>query len=403
MNANTSEAATDFMLEPPAPVLPVAVESASGKVRLKPEDVQQLDSQVAQFIDEITDHDSQSPEFKNAVERIHGMGNKEVEAAAAVSNRMLERPVKTLKNGLFDQGSQIGQSLIDLRRQVEDLDPSRQGDLFAPRKLLGFLPFGNRLVDYFDKYQSSQSHLNAIIDSLKRGKDELLRDNAAIEQEKSNLWTLMERLEKYIYIGKKLDAALQAKAAQLDASDPEKARVVREDMLFYTRQKVTDLLTQMAVNVQGYLALDLVRRNNLELSKGVDRATTTTVSALRTAVIVAQALANQKLVLDQITALNTTTSNLIAGTSELLREQSGKIHEQAAGSTVEIAKLQQAFNNIYQTMDAMADFKVKALASMQTTVDTLSQEVEKSRTYLEKTRRQQANEALQNPSGEVQL
>ena len=107
--------------------------------------------------------------------------------------------------------------------------------------------------------------------------------------------------------------------------------------------------------------------------------------------------------LDQITALNTTTSNLIAGTSELLREQSGKIHEQAAGSTVEIAKLQQAFNNIYQTMDAMADFKVKARASMQTTVDTLSQEVEKSRTYLEKTRRQQANEALQNPSGEVQL
>ena len=403
MNANTSETATDFMLEPPAPVLPVAVESASGKVRLKPEDVQQLDSQVTQFIDEITDHDSQSPEFKNAVERIHGMGNKEVEAAAAVSNRMLERPVKSLKNGLFDQGSQIGQSLIDLRRQVEDLDPSRQGDLFAPRKLLGFLPFGNRLVDYFDKYQSSQSHLNAIIDSLKRGKDELLRDNAAIEQEKSNLWTLMERLEKYIYIGKKLDAALQAKAAQLDASDPEKARVVREDMLFYTRQKVTDLLTQMAVNVQGYLALDLVRRNNLELSKGVDRATTTTVSALRTAVIVAQALGNQKLVLDQITALNTTTSNLIAGTSELLREQSGKIHEQAAGSTVEIAKLQQAFNNIYQTMDAMADFKVKALASMQTTVDTLSQEVEKSRTYLEKTRRQQANEALQNPSGEVQL
>ena len=292
MNANTSEAATDFMLEPPAPVLPVAVESASGKVRLKPEDVQQLDSQVTQFIDEITDHDSQSPEFKNAVERIHGMGNKEVEAAAAVSNRMLERPVKTLKNGLFDQGSQIGQSLIDLRRQVEDLDPSRQGDLFAPRKLLGFLPFGNRLVDYFDKYQSSQSHLNAIIDSLKRGKDELLRDNAAIEQEKSNLWTLMERLEKYIYIGKKLDAALEAKAAQLDAADPEKARVVREDMLFYTRQKVTDLLTQMAVNVQGYLALDLVRRNNLELSKGVDRATTTTVSALRTAVIVAQALAN---------------------------------------------------------------------------------------------------------------
>ena len=78
-------------------------------------------------------------------------------------------------------------------------------------------------------------------------------------------------------------------------------------MLFSVRQKHQDLLTQLAVSVQGYLALDLIRRNNVELIKGVQRATTTTVSALRTAVIVAQALADQKLVLDQITALNTTT------------------------------------------------------------------------------------------------
>ncbi|MDR0225974.1 MAG: toxic anion resistance protein [Burkholderiaceae bacterium] len=400
---HAAPSAQDFALEPPAPALPVPVESASGKVRLKPEEVQQLDTQVAQFIDEISLHDSQSAEFRQAVERIHGMGNREVEAAAAVSNRMLERPVKTLKNGLFDQGSQIGQGLIDLRRQVEALDPSRQGDLFKPRKLLGLIPMGNRLADYFDQFQSSQSHLNAIIDSLKRGKDELLRDNAAIEQEKANLWGLMERLEKYIHIGRKLDTALETKAAELDAGDPEKARVLREDMLFYARQKITDLLTQMAVNVQGYLALDLVRKNNLELAKGVDRATTTTVSALRTAVIVAQALANQKLVLDQITALNATTGNLIAGTSELLREQSGAIHQQAASSTIEIAKLQQAFGNIYQTMDAMADFKLKALASMQTTVDTLSQEVEKSRAYLEKSRGENLREALQAPAGGVRL
>jgi uncharacterized protein YaaN involved in tellurite resistance len=330
------------------------------------------------------------------------MGNKDVEASAAVSNRMLERPVKSLDNGLFDQGSEIGKGLIDLRRTIEDLDPSRQGDLFSARKLLGFIPMGNKLVDYFDRYQSSQAHLNAIIESLKRGKDELLRDNAAIEQEKTNLWGLMERLEKYIHIGKKLDAELDAKARALDAQDPEKARVVREEMLFYTRQKVMDLLTQMSVNIQGYLALDLIRKNNLELMKGVDRATTTTVSALRTAVIVAQALANQKLVLDQISALNTTTGNLIASTSEMLRDQSAAIHQQAASSTIDIAQLQKAFANIYQTMDTIADFKTKALASMQTTVDSLGQEITKSRTYLDRVRNQESAQAVL-AAGEVRL
>ena len=392
-----------FTLEPPAAVVPVPVESASGKVRLKPEDVAELDAQVARFIDDITAHDSQHPQFKEAVERIHSMGNKDIEASASVSNRMLDRPVGSLRNGLFDKGAQIGQSLIDLRHQVEDLDPSKQGDLFSARKLLGIIPLGNKLLAYFERYQSSQTHLNAIIESLKRGKDELLRDNTAIEQEKVNLWTLMERLEKYVHIGKALDSRLDAKARELEASDPEKARVVREEMLFYSRQKVTDLLTQLAVNIQGYLALDMIRKNNLELMKGVDRATTTTVAALRTAVIVAQALSNQKLVLDQISALNATTGNLIASTSEMLRDQSSAIHQQAASSTIEIAKLQQAFANIYQTMDTIADFKSRALDSMQTTVDTLTHEVAKSRTYLDRVRRQETTEALQQPRGEVSL
>jgi len=402
-NTITATPSADFMLEPPRPVAAVPVESASGRVRLKAEDLLALDTQVHGFIDQVTAHDVQSPEFKAAVERIHAIGNQDVEASASVSNRLLERPVRTLNNGLFDQGSAIGKGLIDLRRTIEDLDPSRQDDLFQPRKLLGLIPFGSRLMDYFDRYRSSQSHLNAIIESLRHGKDELLRDNAAIEQEKANLWGLMERMEKYVHIGKKLDVALDAQASQLDATDPDKARVVREEMLFYTRQKVQDLLTQMSVNIQGYLALDVVRKNNLELVKGVDRATTTTVSALRTAVIVAQALANQKLVLDQIGALNTTTGNLIAGTSSMLREQGTAIHQQAVSATVNINQLKQAFQNVYAAMDAMADYKLKALASMQTTVDTLTHEVGKARTYLDRVRQQESATALQSTPSEVRL
>jgi len=115
----------------------------------------------------------------------------------------------------------------------------------------------------------------------------------------------------------------------IQATDPARAKVLNEDMLFYVRQKNQDLLTQLAVSVQGYLALDVIRRNNVELIKGVQRATTTTISALRTAVIVAQAMANQKLVLDQITALNTTTSTMIESTSgrEATQEYASEMRE----------------------------------------------------------------------------
>ena len=138
----------------------------------------------------------------------------------------------------------------------------------------------------------------------------------------------------------------------------------------------------MAVTVQGYLALDLVKKNNVELVKGVDRASTTTVGALRTAVTVAQALTNQKLVLEQITALNTTTAKIIDSTGEMLKSQTAQIHEQAASATIPLETLQRAFQNIYDTMDNIDAFKLKALDSMKTTVTTLSSEVEKSRGYI---------------------
>ena len=199
-----------------------------------------------------------------------------------------------------------------------------------PRKLFGIIPWGNSLRGYFMKYQSAQTHIAAILAALASGKDELLMDNAAIDVERANLWKTMGKLEQMIHISKALDAKLEEKANELDATEPAKAKAIRETALFYTRQRTTDLLTQMAVTVQGYLALDLVKKNNVELVKGVDRASTTTVSALRTAVTVAQALTNQRLVLEQITALNTTTANMIESTGELLKSQTGEIHKQAA-------------------------------------------------------------------------
>ena len=135
-------------------------------------------------------------------------------------------------------------------------------------------------------------------------------------------------------------------------------------MLFYVRQKHQDLLTQLAVSIQSYLAIDIIIKNNIELIKGVDRASTTTISALRTAVIVAQALGNQKLVLDQIAALNTTTSGMIERTSEMLKDNSAAIQEQAASSSIGIEQLQAAFANIYATMDSIDEFKIKALDTM---------------------------------------
>jgi uncharacterized protein YaaN involved in tellurite resistance len=339
---------------------------------------------VSNYVESLTSLDAQSPEFTRKVSSISRMGNDEIRRSAEASSRFLDRPTAALKSGPMSQGSQVSGALIALREQVESLDPSRH--LHQRRGFFRKMPFGNQVHEYFRRYQSAQNHIEAIVTGLYRGQDELLRDNAALEQEKTHLWAMKGRLEQYTVMAGTLDEALTQKIATLESSDPEKARTLKEDALFYVRQKRQDLLTQLSVVVQGYLALDLIRKNNLELVKGVERATTTTVSALRTAVIAALALGNQKLVLDQITALNYTTGAMIESTSQMLRQQTVEIANQAASSTVSIEKLQASFNNIYATIDTIDSFKLAALDSMRKTIDTLTSEVARAQQYVERAR-----------------
>lgn len=397
MSTETKTAtATEFTLTPPDPVPQVSPEQAAGLVPVTTEQKSKLDTKVDAFVNELVAVDANSPQFGEKVDQITRMGQEQIRAAAAMSNRFLDRPVRAM-----DADGSVGKDLAELRRTVEDLDPGRQGKLSGPRKILGIIPFGNKIKNYFDSYTSAQGHIASILTRLESGKKELHLDNAAIDTERQKLWAAMGELEQMIHIAKTLDERLEAKALELDSVDPAKAKALRESALFYVRQRTQDLLTQMAVSVQGYLALDLVKKNNVELVKGVDRASTTTVGALRTAVTVAQAMTNQRLVLGQITALNKTTSDIIDSTSTLLREQTAQIHEQAAASTIPLETLQRAFQNIYDTMDEVDAFKIRALDSMKQTVNVLTSEVEKSKGYIARAEGQaqaQAKVASQTPS-----
>ena len=389
--APAAQPGTGLVLTPPAPVVVVAQEQAVGAVPVDAAKQAELHSRAQAFAAELAALDVHSPDFTQKIDAITTMGDSDIRASANVSSRMLDRPAAQLNaargHGGDDAQTRVANTLLELRNTVTELDPGR-ADLGGVKKVLKFLPGGDKIQRYFAKYQTAQSQLNAIIKALDSGQDELRKDNASIETEKANMWTAMGKLSEYNQLAQALDGAVEQKVAELDAAGKtEQANTLKSDALFPIRQRRQDIMTQMAVAVQGYLALDLVRKNNLELIKGVDRAQTTTVAALRTAVIVAQALARQKLVLDQITALNTTTSNLIESTSEQLRLQGGQINQQAAATTIDIQKLQAAFDNVFQTMDAIDTFRAQAVDSMAQTVTALEGQIERAKPYLERTRR----------------
>ncbi|MEV6647201.1 toxic anion resistance protein [Amycolatopsis sp. NPDC051371] len=379
-----------LLLAPPAPVRVVDEQEAAGAVPMDPAKRAELRHKARAFVAELAELDFHSPVYAQKIQGITSMGDRDMRAAAGMSNRMLDRPAAKLPGKGVprdDAQTRVSATLIDLRSTITELDPNR-ADLKGVRRLLKFLPGGDRVDRYFAKYQTAQSHIDAIIRSLDSGQDDLRKDNASIDTEKANLWASMGKLTEYNELAGALDAEIERKVSDLQAlGRTEEADTLKSDALFGVRQRRQDILTQMAVAVQGYMALDLVRRNNVELIKGVDRAQTTTISALRTAVIVSQALARQKLVLQQVTALNATTSDLIEATSRQLQQQGAEINQQAASSTIEIGKLQAAFDNVFATMDALDTFRAQATDSMADTVAALQGQLDRAKPYLERTRR----------------
>jgi len=377
-----------LVLQPPAPVAAVQPEQVGGMVPVPDAKKAELAATADAYAAELATLTPNSPELQAKITEITTLGRDEIQGAANASNRMLERPASALAaaKGSGDAGdaqARVAKTLTDLRFQVEDLTPNR-ADLTGARKILGFIPGGSKIARYFDRYKSAQVQLDSITRALESGQDELRKDNASIEQEKVTLWTTMGTLSEYAVLLGGLDAAVEKKIAEVEVSAPDTAKAMRSDVLFAVRQRREDILTQLAVSAQGYLAMDMVRANNVELIKGVDRARTTTLSALRTAVIVAQALTNQRLVLDQITALNRTTSDLIASNAEMLKTTSADIHRQAAASTIEIDKLEKAFQDVFATMDAIDTFRAEAASSMAVTITSLEGQIERAQPYLER-------------------
>ena len=70
-------------------------------------------------------------------------------------------------------------------------------------------------------------------------------------------------------MAERLDNALETRIATIEASDPDRARALREDVLFPVRHRRQEILTQLAVAVQGYAALRVVEINNRELVRAV--------------------------------------------------------------------------------------------------------------------------------------
>ena len=386
------------MLAPPKAVDLVEPEKAAAMVPIDEQAKQVATTEATQTVARFEEIDPNDPQFRARLKEITNMGREESMKATQVSNSILQRPSLAGKDS---SQTKVGNTLVELRQTITDLDPHR-ADLKGAKKVLKWLPGGDKVDRYFMKYQSSQTHLNSIIAALESGQDDLRKDNAGIQLEQTRLWDALLRLRELDEKMTQLDGAIEQRVAELQArGDTEKADAMKSQVLFTVRQRRQDLATEIAVATQGYMSLGLVLQNNDQLIQAVDRAKSTTVAALYTAVIVSEALARQKLVLDQINALRSTTSNMIEATSKQLRTQGAEINAKSTESLVEVEKLENAFTNVFATMDAIDSYRAAATDSMAQTISSLQTQIKRAEPYMERARKEQIESNESRNSGQL--
>ena len=399
MSESKTVSAPTFTLTPPEVLQPIAQEVAKTAVPLPVETKTAVDDQVERFMNGLLSEDLQSEAFKSRLDSAFALGREEISVASSLmQGRLMQR------NFAGVEDSSAFKAIQDMRGHLDELNPGKEGDLFQPQKILGFIPYGNKLQAYFRKFESAGNQLQKSMQQIYAARDDMQRDVVDIEATRGKLWEAMQKLSAAIYFAETLDAKLSSKVQALQATDPLKAKALEQEVLFYARQNLQDMMTQQAVCTNGYLALDVLKKTGREMMNGCSRVATTGMSALAVAQTVARATGNQIKVMEMLSGVNNAIDNLVAETGRQLGTHVEKTTEFAQNPMLGVEKMKEMFDQTFKAMDAMDDFRSKSIAVMGQNNAMMKEQLARADQYIDKTRQQQAREATKVAlSGPVSL
>ena len=385
---SSAPSAGTFQLTPPEVLTPVGEQAAKTAVPLSTELQAAVEDQVDRFMQGLLTEDVQSDAFKARLDGAFALGREEVSVASSLmQGRLMQR------NFIGMEDSSAFKAIQDMRGHLDTLNPGKEGDLFQPQKLLGFIPYGNKLQNYFRKYQGASGQLQKSMQQLYSARDDMQRDVVDLEATRGKLWDAMQKLKAAIHFAETLDARLHSKVESLKATDAVRAKALEQEVLFYARQNLQDMLTQQAVCTNGYLALDVLKKTGREMMNGCSRIATTGMSALAVAQTVARATGNQIKVMEMLTGVNSTIEGLIAETGRQLNTHVDKTAQFAQNPIIGIDKLKEMFDQTFKAMDAMDTFRSKAIDVMGQNNAMIGEQLAKADQYVDRLRQQQAREA----------
>lgn len=346
-----------------APVASVAAGDSFGTLGIGREPAAELRQRAVAFMDQLASAQPGSPAFTAQAQQLSAAGVEQVRAVSNVSARVVtagqgEVPLPGMAvSSAVPLADQVGAVLQQLATLVDRVLGSPQSGL---KRLFGL---GKNESDPVAELAAAENELQHILDTLSSSQDALFRENAQIQVEFEHLWRQLQDLGEYAHLMQALSDEGNARARQVAGTSGEAAWT--QDVVFPVTQRHQDLLTQLAIGIQGYLALKMIRANNEELIRGVQQAEQTTVAALRTAVLASRASRGGQVQFSRIAQLNSKLDGL-ADVASAASEQ------MAAANAGDTEGLRDALRRVQVATADVQAFQAVVRTNTEATVSELS-------------------------------
>jgi uncharacterized protein YaaN involved in tellurite resistance len=356
-------------------------------------------SQADQFISDLLHMDVTSSDFRARVDSAFRLGRKEIGDSALLTGKFME------KNFVGETDSPAFRVMNEMRALFEDLDPGKEGDLFSAHKILGMIPFGNRLEAYLHRFDSASGSLRKLIDNIYGVEDELSRNDQELFATMNKLLDAMTKLKAVDVFIDRLDQTLTDTIAKLKTTDPLRAKAIEQEVLFYARQASMDVKTQILVCINGYKMLEGLRKTGRELRNGCDRMATIGMSSLSIAVTLARAQGYQMKVMDALKQSSAAIEGLMTSTAKMFGDHVDRVVEFQSNPLIGVQALKSSFDTVFAGLDKMDEFRSKNIETMGANITVLRGILAEgeSRMKREQTAVKAISEASSGPTGPVSL
>lgn len=355
-----------FVLDPPKPIqVPSETQAkrtiAPVPVEQKPEVDAKVASKVEEFVQRVSAADLQSDQFRDMLQRAFAAGRKEITDTSDFISKNPFLAQTTFKD--YDE-TDGAQALRKLSVLMADANPKGK-DLLGPVTFLGkTLPFGSKLRNYLDDFKPVGVKMGKLMETLVAEEDAQSREIASLDVTEGQLYEKLQKLDRATEYLSLLDSRLEAESSSLATSNPEKSKALREEVLFYVRGNLNDVISHKVLVVAGIGQIRQLRHTGRMTLHGMQRIRTLGMDALAIAQSVAIAAYNQKKRAELNAKVQSVVNDVVAGLGETIEAHTKRVIEFESNPILGIQSLESSVDKTLEAINLFNNFRSDAVNTM---------------------------------------